>query len=388
MGKKKERVTLPCGCNCGKNIPSRTPRQLERDLAKSLSGNLFFNQNHFGRWSYRNQKELQVEQEIQEMWNDMWEKSHMPHIIYKGKKVPSMGNLLDLMVIPEATPLGGHSAPTKSYFKVKGMADKNEQVKALEEKKNELQAQMAKLQAEIDGTPANPMTLTEATAQNLGNTRTFNGDSRAKLINEKFPENKIISRCYNPPIQITSDLVGRVWIGKPENLITDSTGNPVTELPLCQGDLGIWTVVGNDPIKRNPYNSDEENGEYVKLGINPESDFSDPHCYCCSDPIQDGVKDSRGFPMHWYPAKGTMTERQVAWRWFTFDGSEATPGPGKRSFSGTLDEYVAHIKATYPISGSASTPPAPTTPVQQALEEQNVIVEEADDNSDLPPGLR
>ena len=381
MSNLKERVTLSCGCGCGNDIRPRTPRQLERDLAKSLSGNLFFNQNHFGRWSYRNQIELRKEQELQDYWNKI------PYITYQSKRIKSMGNLLDLIDIPDSTPLGGHSAPTNSNFKVKGMADEIEQVNPLEEKKNELLAQVAKIQSEIDGTPANPMTLTEATAQKLGNVRINNGNPTRKFIDDKFPENKTVSLCYNPPIQITQDLIGRIWIDTPENLLTDGAGNPVTELPACRAELGFWTVIGNDPTKRNPYNTDEENGEYVKLIPNPESEFSDPHCFYCSEPVPGSPTDKDGRPLRWQTAPGTMKERQIAWRWQSFDGPEARPGPGRQTFTGTMDEYLVHIKATHPISGSASTPTAPSIPVQQALETESVSVE-ADDNSDLPPSLR
>ena len=375
----KERVTLPCGCGCGKDIRPRTRRQLERDLAQSLSGNLFFNKNHFGRWSYRNQKHLRVEREIQEFWDGI------PSIHYEnGKKIRSMGNLLDLIDIPDDTPLGGHTAPTNSNFKVKGMADKNEQVNPLEERKNELLAEVAKLQSQIDGTPAKPMTLTEATTQNLGNSRAVGGNAVAKFINEKYPNNLIVSRCYNPAIQVSPDLIGRVWINSPENILTDTDGNPVTALPLCRAELGIWTIIGNAPTRRNPYNTDEENGEYVRQIPDPDSEYADPHCFYCPVPIRDGIMDRDNRPRHWQTGTGTMTERQIAWRWQTYDGPQANPGPGKQTFANmSMDEYVEHIKATYPLSGNVASPIQ--TPV---VEREPEVIIEANDDSDLPPSLQ
>ena len=357
----KEKVTLECGCGCGLDIKPRTPRKLQTDLGRSLSGNLFLNGNHFRRWNYHNQIQLRKEQELEVESQHIWDSL----ISRNDSTGESMGNLMDMIQDIEPTsPLGGHSAPTNSIFKEKGMTEQEQEIA-------QLKAQIAKLEAQEAGTTPDAMSLAEATKQRLGNNETGGRTAFDLMLAEKYPLNKVVSMCVNPPIIIGNNMKAWIYLdGQVKMYLSEK------ELPVCRGADGLWKL---DP-----------DGHYLKVTDREDSVFADTHCFCCAVPINDGVRTPDNRPKHWTNV-GTMTQHQLAYRWQTYDGEHCVgktsragvPLPNAGWFKGDMDEYIKHAMETHPLGevSPAGQQPLPTV----ATESQGQVG--ADLNDDLPPGF-
>ena len=373
----ESKITRLCGCGCGFDIQPRTPRKMQRDLEKSLSGRLFLNRNHFGRWTYRHKLAMERERQTsrndlttEELWESMVKTSDV--LRYRREKAgePPMGNLLDLIQETESSSLGGHSAPTNSNFKEKSMTQPGDK------EIQELEERIAKLKAEQGVTP-DAMPYAEATRQNLESNQTGGMKPFDILLTKEYPDNKVVSRCVNNMIKVgninawTYDIDAQ---GKEvKQIITE------TELPICRAEKGIWKL--------------ETDGHYMQVTTRPDSIYADTHCFCCSSPIGDGIMDASTppRPKHWGPNTGVMTEHQLGYRWSTYDGLNApthnkagVPLPNSRWFTGTLQEYIEHQRAKYPLGETPKPAPAPPQQTPMDLGQGQV---EADLNDDLPPGI-
>jgi len=377
------RVTRLCGCGCGMDIKPRTPRKLQKDLEKSLSGKLFLNNSHFGRWSYRHKIVMELKQGSPQegmTTEELWESLESISTILKQRKEEAselpMGNLLDLIQDTESIPLGGHSAPTNSSFKEKRMTQQGQDERLA--KIAALKAETAKLESEVTGTPPDKMPLKEATAQKLGNNTTGGRSTFDTILYEKYPDNKTVSSCVNHTITVGSTTA---WIN-----VLDAQGQEVkqyiteTELPICQGENGIWKL--------------ENDGHYMQVTDMPGSLYANTHCFCCSTPIPDNIKDANGRPKNWGPNTGQMTQHQLAYRWDRYDGPNApthnrsgVPMLKARWFTGNMDEYQEWAMTKHPLGETPKPAPAPSPSPTQAPMDLGQGQVEADLNNDLPPGI-